>query len=454
MPVVALPTLLLAVTAAVAFALRKRLRDVAILSLLALATAMVLVALLPDEATGVLLELPLRLSPLARLSCLVTLGTLLLLVVDVWIAEPAYNFFPTALGVGATVTAVLLMVTPVALYAVLLAALLLPVGSFVFQVQRNRSVEAALRHFGFVALGGCLGLAALALAARLPHDEPANTLVLLVVILIVAFALKLAAIPFHTHAALLAGEAPTAALALYFGVLVPVTFIAFAEILTLSGLLPAIVQVGKVTELLLGIGLVSALGGALLATGAGDLRRLVVWSVISNVGVALVGLSTLSGPGIVGGIAIALVTGTCATQQLLAAGALERRALAGPPTAARAPLAAAAFVAGGVGMIGAPPLVGFPGHFFVELIAYSYSSWLGAALVLATLALLLAQVRAGIALFASTAGDGWTIERRPVAGLVGLVIFAMLVVGGIAPDAFLRPISAFADEFLRALRPL
>ncbi|MDP9266623.1 MAG: hypothetical protein M3O91_10980, partial [Chloroflexota bacterium] len=296
MPVVALPTLLLAVTAAVAFALRKRLRDVAILSLLALATAMVLVALLPDEATGVLLELPLRLSPLARLSCLVTLGTLLLLVVDVWIAEPAYNFFPTALGVGATVTAVLLMVTPVALYAVLLAALLLPVGSFVFQVQRNRSVEAALRHFGFVALGGCLGLAALALAARLPHDEPANTLVLLVVILIVAFALKLAAIPFHTHAALLAGEAPTAALALYFGVLVPVTFIAFAEILTLSGLLPAIVQVGKVTELLLGIGLVSALGGALLATGAGDLRRLVVWSVISNVGVALVGLSTLSGP--------------------------------------------------------------------------------------------------------------------------------------------------------------
>ncbi|MDP9265588.1 MAG: hypothetical protein M3O91_05645 [Chloroflexota bacterium] len=105
-------------------------------------------------------------------------------------------------------------------------------------------------------------------------------------------------------------------------------------------------------------------------------------------------------------------------------------------------------------MIGAPPLVGFPGHFFVELIAYSYSSWLGAALVLATLALLLAQVRAGIALFASTAGDGWTIERRPVAGLVGLVIFAMLVVGGIAPDAFLRPISAFADEFLRALRPL
>lgn len=454
MPAVALPSLLLAVAAGLAFPLRKRLRDVAILSLLALAAAMVLIGMLPDEASGTLLELPMRLSPLARLACLVSLVTLMLLVVDVWLAEPAYNFFPTALGIGASVTAALVLVTPVALYAVLLAALLFPIGSFVFQVERNRSVEAALRHFSFVALGGCLGLAALALAARLPHDEPANTFVLLAVILIIAFALKLAAIPFHTHAAFLAAEAPTAALALYFGVLVPATFIAFAEILTLSGLLPAIVQVAKVPELLLGIGLVSALGGALLATGARDLRRLVVYSVISNVGVALVGLSTLSGPGIVGGIAIALVTGMCATQQLLAAGALERRALGGSPSAARAPLAAAAFVAGGIAMIGAPPLVGFPGHFFVELIAYSYSSWLGAALVLATLALLVAEVRAGIALFASAAGNTWSVERRPVAGLVGLAIFAMLLVGGVVPDAFLRPISVFADEFLRALRPI
>ena len=454
MPAAAMPTVLLAAAAVVAFALRKRLREAAVLSLLAIGAAMVVLALLPADATGDVLGLPLRVSPLARLSCLIALATLLLLVVDVWLGEPAYNFFPTALGVGGGVTAALVLVTPLALYAALLVALVLPVGSFVFQVHRNRSVEAALRHFGFVALGGCLGLSALALAARLPHDEPANTFVLLVVILIVAFALKLAAIPFHTHAALLAGEAPTAAIGLYFGVLVPVTFIAFAEILTVSGLLPAIVQVAKVPELLLGIGLLSALGGALLATGAGDLRRLVVCGVISNVGVALVGLSTLSGPGITGAIAIVLVTGISATQQLVAAGALERRALGVQPTADRAPLAAVAFVAGGIGMIGAPPLLGFPGHFFVELIAYSYASWLGAALVLATLALLLAQVRAGIALFASTAGRSWTIERRPVAGVVGIVIFAALLAGGLRPDVFLGPISAFADEFLRALRPL
>src|SRR5205814_1823321 len=150
---------------------------------------------------------------LVRLLTVPQLGLSLLLAG--WLAEPAYNFFPTALAVGATSAGVLLLTAPLAIFGLLVLGLLVPVGSFTFQVHRNRSVEAATRHFGFVALGGCLGIAALALAASLPHDQPANTFVLLVVVLVVAFALLLAAIPFHTHAALLAGEVPPAALALY-----------------------------------------------------------------------------------------------------------------------------------------------------------------------------------------------------------------------------------------------
>lgn len=446
---------ILAVAAPAAFAIRKRLPAVGALSTGALAAAIAALALSPAEATASLLDLPFRLSALGRLAGIVLLTILLLLVIDVWLAEPAYNFFPAALGVGAIVVVVLSVAVPLMIYGALLLGLLIPVGSFVFQVHRNRSVEAALRHYAFVMLGGSLGLAALALAASLPKDQPAQTFVLLAVVLVIAFALKLAAIPFHTHAALLATEAPAAALALYFGVLVPTTFLAFTQILTLSGLLPAIVQVHKIQDLLLGIGLVSALGGALLASGAGNLRRLVVYSVISNLGASLVGMATLSGPGIVGAIAIMLVTGACATQQLLAAGALERASVleeAGP-SAARAPLAAAAFVAGAAGVIGLPPLVGFPGHFFVDLIGYAFSPWVGTAVVAATVLLLVAQLRAGISLFARPV-EAWRTEPRPVAGVIGALIFAVLLLGGLAPDAFLRPIAAFAEEFLRALRPL
>ena len=450
---VAGPTVLLALAACAAFGLRKRITDVARLSLGAIALAFALVGITPADTTARILDLDLRVSDLGRLAGLVLLATIAMLVIDVLLEEPAYNFFPSALLAGAVVLAVLVVSSPIVIFAVLLLGLLVPVGTFTYQIHRNRSVEAAVRHFSFVVLGGSLGLGSLCVAASLPKDQPATTVVLLVVLLFVAFALMLAAIPFHTHAALLASEAPASALALYFGVLVPATFIAFAEILAGSGLLPAIVQVSKVQDLLLGIGLLSAVGGALLAAGANDLRRLVVYAVISNLGSSLVGIATLSGPGIIGGIATALVTGACATQQLLAAGTLERRAAGERPNVTHAPLAAGAFIAGGIAMIGAPPLVTFPGHFFVDLIAYAVSGFAGSALVAAAILLLIAQLRAGVRLFAGSP-EGWRIEPRPVAGVLGGIIFLALLAGGISPDAFLRPIAAFADEFLKALRPL
>ena len=444
---------LLGIAALVAFGVRKRLAVVGAVTLGALIAAIAVVVLLPLDASGEVLDLPWHLSELARLATVVLLGTLCLMVLAVWVDEPAYNFFPTALAIAAVVLAVLVLTTPIAIYTALLLGLLVPVGTFTFQVHRNRSAEAAYRHFSFVALGGCLGIAALALSGGLGRDQPPSTFVLLVVILVVAFALKLAAIPFHTHAALLASEVPASALALYFGVLVPTTFIAFAQILVLSGLLPAIVEIGKVQDLLLSLGIASALGGAFLASGTTELRRVAVYSVIANLGHSLVGIATLSGPGIIGSMAIALVTGLAATQQLLAAGTLERRAGADRPSATTAPLAALAFVVGGFAMIGAPPLVAFPGHFFVELIAYSYSGWMGTALVIASLVLLVAQLRAAMAIF-RTAPERWRVEPRPIAGIVGAVVFAVLLISGLQPDAFLRPIAAFADEFLRALHPL
>jgi hypothetical protein len=46
------------------------------------------------------------------------------------------------------------------------------------------------------------------------------------------------------------------------------------------------------------------------------------------------------------------------------------------------------------------------------------------------------------------------VERKPIAGIVGALVFAALLVGGIQPDGFLQPIATFANEFLRALHPL
>ena len=104
-------------------------------------------------------------------------------------------------------------------------------------------------------------------------------------------------------------------------------------------------------------------------------------------------------------------------------------------------------------MIGAPPLLSFAGRFFVELIAYQFSPLTGTGLIVATLLLLVAQLRAVIGLFGTTPVR-WTREPRPVAGLIGALIFLALLAGGLQPAGFLEPIAAFADEFLKAMRPL
>src|SRR5205807_3420562 len=182
MTIVAAAPLVLGAAACISFAFRKRLVIVAPFALAAIAAAAGRVLDVAPDSNGTLLDLELRVSPLGQLAALVILGTLLLLVLDVWLDEPAYNFFPTALAVGATALGVLVVTAPLAIFGLLVLGLLVPVGSFTFQIQRNRSVEAATRHFAFVALGGSLGIASLALSQSLPHDQPANTFVLLAVV--------------------------------------------------------------------------------------------------------------------------------------------------------------------------------------------------------------------------------------------------------------------------------
>lgn len=441
--------------------LRKRLRLVVPLALATLTLATGLVATLDPEKEERVADLVLRVHPLARLVDETVFVLLLLVTLYVALVEPVYNYFPVALFTAAAVHGVLVLGAPLPLFLLLVAGLLAPVVALSFRIHENRSLEASVRYFGSVTVGGSLGVAALALAAQQPAapEEERLAQTLLLVLVIATFALLLGALPFHTHLAVLTRESPAAPLAIVFGVLVPLTFVAFLLLLTQSGVLPAIATVGKAQVVLVTLGVASALGGALLAIGAPDLQRLVAYSTVSNVGVALVGLATFSSPGIVGGIATVLVTGVAATQQLLAAGALGRamppedRVLPEPRPAARhAPLAAATFVVSSVAVVGLPPLAGFPSRFLVEQIAFAVSAPLGAGILVASVALLVAHLRAGLRLFAEPP-ETWRLEARPVAGTIGLIVLAGLLAGGLFPDLYLRPIADFAREFLLALRP-
>ncbi len=449
-----LPSIVALAGALASLALRER-RLIAPFTVVILVLTLGLAAGLDVTQEDRVADLTLRMSGLARLVDLVLLTLLVVVTLYVGLVEPLPNFHHAALFVAAALHGLLVTTQALPLFVVLVGALTAPVIALVFRIRQDRSLEAAVRYFGAVTIGGSLGIAALALAAQ-PEStgEERFPLTLLLVMLMAAFALLLGTVPFHVHLAAVTSEAPTAGLALLFGVVVPLTFVAFPLLLAQSGVLPAVASVEKAQAVLSALGAASALGGALLAVGAPDLRRLVAYSVLSNVGAALVGVGTFSASGLVGAMGTMLVTAVAATQQLLSAGALARAMHPEDrtPSARRAPLAAAAFLVSSLALVGLPPLAGFPPRFLLEQISFAVSAPLGGALLAASVALLVAHLRAGLQLFADgvSARD---VERRPVAGATGLVLVTALLVTGFYPDAYLPPVTDFARQFLLALRP-
>src|SRR5207245_3768253 len=130
--IIAAAPLVLAIAACGSLVIRKRLALVAPFSLGAIALAGLLVAVAPLDANGTLLDLDLRVTEFGRLAAGVLLATLFLLVLDVWLDEPAYNYFPTALAVGATALGTVIVTAPLAIFGLLVLGLLVPVGSFTF----------------------------------------------------------------------------------------------------------------------------------------------------------------------------------------------------------------------------------------------------------------------------------------------------------------------------------
>jgi formate hydrogenlyase subunit 3/multisubunit Na+/H+ antiporter MnhD subunit len=454
--VLLLPAGLLLVAAAATLFLQRRPRVLAPFTVVALVLAFTLVSGLGITEEERVADLSLRMTGVARLVDESLIALLIIVALFVALVEPLPNFHPAALFLAGATHLLLITTQALPLFAVLVGALVAPVAAFVFRPRESRSLEAAARYFGAVSIGASLGIAALGIAAQQPAapGEEHLPLTLLLVVLIATFALLLGAVPFHVHLASLTSEAPIAGLALLFGVVLPLTFVAFPLLLIQSRVLPAVASIEKAQVALSALGSVSAIGGALLALGAPDLRRLVAYTVLSNVGAALVGIATFSAAGVVGAIGTTLVTAAAATQQLLSAGALERARLPGDQgwSARRAPLAAVAFLLSSLALVGLPPMGGFPPRFLLQEIAFAVTAPLGAALLLASLGLIVAHLRAGLGLFAQGVSRR-EIERRPVAGATGLVIVGTLLAVGLYPNAYLPPIVDFAREFLLALRP-
>jgi multicomponent Na+:H+ antiporter subunit D len=149
----------------------------------------------------------------------------------------------------------------------------------------------------------------------------------------------------------------------------------------------------------LAIALLSMFGGALLALSQHNLKRMLAYSTIDDMGYLLLGVVIGSEMGLNGAILAALSHAFFKVLLFGAVGMAESQCgheltLDDRGLAARYPVSAAVFIVSALGMIGVPPLFGFVGRWRLYLAGVEYGGvWLVLAMALATGLALLYYVR-------------------------------------------------------------
>lgn len=262
-------------------------------------------------------------------------------------------------------------------------------------------------------------------------------------LLLVGFAVKLALVPAFLWLPIMA-ERTSAALVGFVVAVVDVA--AFAELIDLRQQAPWLFAP---TWPWLVLALASAVGGALLALGQHDVKRMLAFSTITGAGFLVLGIAVSGEFGLAGAATGAAADALSKALLFTAVAAAERQA--GPLTlsmrglARRHPLALAGFLLGSLATLGVPFTAGFAGHWRIYASALDAGWPLLALLVAATILSILAYVRV-IALVWWGGGPGespvspdrpreisvWASEPLPlVLAIAGLLV--AVVISGIVP---------------------
>ncbi|MFC4911656.1 complex I subunit 5 family protein [Actinomadura gamaensis] len=236
---------------------------------------------------------------------------------------------------------------PIALEAAFKILVLTTVASFGVFVgtgllyARHGALNLGLLHD---SLGGATGVADLVALA----------------LLIGGYATKAGLVPFHTWLPDAHTAAPGPVSALFSGLMVNLGIVVLAR-LAYQVFAPSHVPI---MGLLMVLGLLSALAGAVLALGQDDLKRLLAYDTVSQMGVITVGLATGTASGAAGGVYHLLNHALFKSLLFLCAGAIVHRTgltnlseMGG--LARRMPVVAIAFLVGVASIAGVPPLNGY-----------------------------------------------------------------------------------------------
>src|SRR5271166_6650278 len=213
---------------------------------------------------------------------------------------------------------------------------------------------------------------------------------LVVCLVIVGFALKLGLIPFYFWLPAVASAAAPMTTALIVSV---VDIATFGELAALREVSPWVFS--EYAPVWMAIALLSMFGGALLALAQTELKRMLAFSTINDMGFLLLGL-IIGGPAGIAGASLGALNHALSKVILFGAVGFAERQIGRTVTldtsglAARLPLAGAAFIIGALVFIGVPPGFGFVAYWRIYIAATQFGgpALIAALLVVAALDLL------------------------------------------------------------------
>ena len=281
------------------------------------------------------------------------------------------------------------VVTSQAVVPFLISWEVMAVSAFLLVIYESERAEVRRAGLIYIVLTHTSMLALLAMFAGWGHGAadltfeslgnaalPAGSAGLILILALVGFGMKAGVVPLHVWLPGAHAAAPSHVSAILSGVMLKTGIYGLLRVMSLLGVLPA-----WWGWTLLGLGLISGVLGVLWALAQHDLKRVLAYSSVENVGIILLGMGvgalglTYHEPvvavlGFTGAVLHSLNHALFKSLLFLGAGAVGRATgtrvldqLGG--VGRRMPLTATAFLLGSVAIVGLPPLNGFVSEWIV-----------------------------------------------------------------------------------------
>ena len=305
---------------------------------------------------------------------------------------------------------------------------------------------------------GTLNLADI--AERLRDVRQTRPVLAALAFLTVGISLKAALFPLHMWLPGAYAHAPSAVSALLASTATKVSvYVLLRFYFTVFG--TAIVFVAMpMGDVLLALSIAAMVIASITACFQDDLKRLLAYSSVAQIGYITLGVSFATATGLTGGIVHLFNHGVTKGALFMLVGAIAFRTgsvrigrLAG--LARSMPLTCAGIVVGGLGLIGVPGTAGFVSKWYLVLAAIEAGAWGVAFVVVASslIAVVYMWRFVEVAYFRAPGEDAARVKEAPAALLVPAgVLLAASVVFGVEPSLTLSAASAAADALLAGPR--